>query len=135
MKQLFEAWIRSMDKNGRPNRPDVSSYNHYLMANLMSGATAADMLDLVARMEDCGVAPNTASFNLVLKAMHSGQESEAAEKLLQRLAPCRKCIAISCVDFVAVLICGFRFRLDECLVSICVDVMYQDVADRQGRTA
>ncbi|KAL6186763.1 hypothetical protein ACLB2K_042882 [Fragaria x ananassa] len=85
MKQLFEAWIRSMDKNGRPNRPDVSSYNHYLMANLMSGATAADMLDLVGHMEDCGVAPNTASFNLVLKAMHSDQESEAAEKLLQRM--------------------------------------------------
>ncbi|PRQ40662.1 putative tetratricopeptide-like helical domain-containing protein [Rosa chinensis] len=85
MKQLFELWIRSLDKNGKPNKPDVSSYNHYLRANLMSGASPAEMLDLVASMEDHGVEPNTASFNLVLKAMHGGKESEAAEKLLQRM--------------------------------------------------
>ncbi|KAL5826266.1 hypothetical protein ACOSQ4_018063 [Xanthoceras sorbifolium] len=85
MKQLFELWIRSLDKNGKPNKPDVSLYNHYLRANLMMGATAADLLDLVAQMEDFSILPNTASFNLVLKAMHQAKETEAAEKLLQRM--------------------------------------------------
>lgn len=86
MKQLFEFWIRSLDKNGKPNKPDVNSYNHYLRANLMNGAYPMEMLDLVLRMEDYGITPNTASFNLVLKAMHQGRETEAAEKLLERLA-------------------------------------------------
>jgi hypothetical protein len=86
MKQLFEFWIRSLDKNGKPNKPDVNLYNHYLRANLMNGASPIEMLDLVLRMEDSGITPNTASFNLVLKAMHQGRETEAAEKLLERLA-------------------------------------------------
>lgn len=86
IKQLFEFWIRSLDTNGKPNKPDVNLYNHYLRANLMIGATAGDLLDLVARMEEYALMPNTASFNLVLKAMHQARETEAAEKLLQRLA-------------------------------------------------
>ncbi|KAK3222874.1 hypothetical protein Dsin_009899 [Dipteronia sinensis] len=85
MRQLFELWIRSLDKNGKPNKPDVSLYNHYLRANLMMGGTAADLLDLVAQMEDFAILPNTASFNLVLKAMYQAKETEAAEKLLQRM--------------------------------------------------
>ncbi|KAH0878516.1 hypothetical protein HID58_065910 [Brassica napus] len=82
MKQLFEFWVRSLDKNGKPNKPDVNLYNHYLRANLMMGAAPSDMLDLVAMMDDFSVAPNTASYNLVLKAMHQAKETEVAEKLL-----------------------------------------------------
>ncbi|XP_038884995.1 pentatricopeptide repeat-containing protein At1g26460, mitochondrial isoform X2 [Benincasa hispida] len=85
MKQLFEFWIRSLDKNGKPNRPDVNLYNNYLRANLMVNATAGELLDLVARMEDYAIAPNTASFNLVLKAMHRAKEVVAAEKLIERM--------------------------------------------------
>lgn len=85
IKQLFEYWIRCLDKNGKPNRPDVGLYNHYLMANLMLGASAADLLDYVAQMDGYNLIPNTASFNLVLKAMDQAREFEAAEKLLERL--------------------------------------------------
>ncbi|KAA8532906.1 hypothetical protein F0562_032977 [Nyssa sinensis] len=85
MKQLFEFWIRSLDKNGKPNKPDVNLYNHYLRANLMIGASAGELLDLVAQMEDYAIAPNTASFNLVLKAMYQARETEAAQKLLERM--------------------------------------------------
>lgn len=85
MKQLFEFWIRSLDSNGKPNIPDVNLYNHYLRANLMIGASAGELLDLVAQMDDYGVLPNTASYNLVLKAMQTSRETVAAEKLLERL--------------------------------------------------
>ncbi|XP_050237171.1 pentatricopeptide repeat-containing protein At1g26460, mitochondrial [Mercurialis annua] len=85
MKQLFELWIRSLDRNGKPNKPDVNLFNHYLRAYLMTGATAADLLDLVAQMEEFNVSPNTASFNLVLKAMYQAKETEAAQKLLERM--------------------------------------------------
>lgn len=84
LKQLFEFWIRSLDKNGKPNKPDVSLYNHYLRAGLMSGSSAAELLDLVAQMDDYGISPNTASFNMVLKAMYLTRENEAAEKLVDR---------------------------------------------------
>lgn len=84
MKQLFEFWIRSLDKNGKPNKPDVNLYNQYLRANVMIGASAGELLDLVAQMEDYSITPNTASFNLVLKAMYQARETEAAEKLLER---------------------------------------------------
>ncbi|KAF3788262.1 Pentatricopeptide repeat-containing protein [Nymphaea thermarum] len=85
LKQLFEFWIRSLDKNGKPNRPDVNLYNHYLRANLMMGGSAGELLDLVAQMEDYGISPNTASYNLVLKSMYQSREAEAAEKLLDRM--------------------------------------------------
>ncbi|KAJ7953905.1 Pentatricopeptide repeat-containing protein [Quillaja saponaria] len=85
LKSLFEVWIRSLDKNGKPNKPDVNLYNHYLRANLMFGASAAELLDLVAQMEDFAITPNTASFNLVLKAMYHARETEAAGKLLERM--------------------------------------------------
>ncbi|ERM99972.1 pentatricopeptide repeat-containing protein At1g26460, mitochondrial [Amborella trichopoda] len=85
LKQLFEFWIRSLDTNGKPNKPDVNLYNHYLRANLMIGGSAGELLDLVAQMEDYGISPNTASYNLVLKAMYQARESEAAEKLLDRM--------------------------------------------------
>ncbi|KAM7250722.1 hypothetical protein ACFE04_022605 [Oxalis oulophora] len=85
MKELFEYWVRSLDSNGKPNKPDVNLYNHYLRANLMSGITAADLLDLVVQMEDFNVVPNTASFNLVLKAMFQAREAEAAHKLIERM--------------------------------------------------
>ncbi|KAJ4826139.1 hypothetical protein Tsubulata_021889 [Turnera subulata] len=82
MKQVFEFWIRSLDKNGKPNQPNVDSYNHYLRANYMTGASPADLLDLVAGMEDYGLSPNTASFNFILKAMHNSRELDAAQKSL-----------------------------------------------------
>ncbi|CAN8291533.1 unnamed protein product [Cochlearia groenlandica] len=85
MKQIFEFWVRSLDKFGKPNKPDVNLYNHYLRANLMMGAPAGDMLDLVVLMKDFSVAPNTASYNLVLKAMYQARETEAAQKLLERM--------------------------------------------------
>ncbi|KAG9439799.1 hypothetical protein H6P81_019964 [Aristolochia fimbriata] len=85
LKQLFEFWIRSLDKNGKPNRPDVNLYNHYLRASLMMGSTAGELLDLVAQMEDYEISPNTASYNLVLKSMYLADESEAAQKLLDRM--------------------------------------------------
>ncbi|KAJ4851459.1 hypothetical protein Tsubulata_014128 [Turnera subulata] len=84
MKQVFKFWIRSLDKNGKPNQPNVESYNHYLRANYMTGASPADLLDLVASMEDYGLSPNTASFNFVLKAIHNSRELDAAQKLLHR---------------------------------------------------
>ena len=84
MKQLFEFWIRSLDKNGKPNKPDVNLYNNYLRANLMVNASAGELLDLVSQMEDYAISPNTASFNLVLKAMYQAKETEAAEKLIER---------------------------------------------------
>ncbi|KAG7029573.1 Pentatricopeptide repeat-containing protein, mitochondrial [Cucurbita argyrosperma subsp. argyrosperma] len=85
MKQLFEFWIRSLDKNGKPNKPDVNLYNNYLRANLMVNASAGELLDLVAQMEDYAISPNTASFNLVLKAMYQAKETQAAEKLIERM--------------------------------------------------
>ncbi|KAF3945281.1 hypothetical protein CMV_028340 [Castanea mollissima] len=85
MKQLFEFWIRSLDRAGKPNKPDVGLYNNYLRANLMTNASAAELLDLVAQMEDYDVVPNTASFNLVLKAMYKAKETVAATKLLERM--------------------------------------------------
>eukprot|EP01018_Ginkgo_biloba_P030852 Gb_21554 [translate_table: standard] len=85
IKELFELWLRSLDQAGKPNKPDVNLYNHYLRANLMIGASAGELLDLVAQMEDYGIAPNTASFNLVLKAMYQARESEAAVKLMDRM--------------------------------------------------
>ncbi|PIN21950.1 hypothetical protein CDL12_05363 [Handroanthus impetiginosus] len=85
MKQLFEFWIKSLDKNGKPNKPDVNLYNHYLRANLMIGASAGELLDLVSQMDDYGILPNTASYNLVLKAMQKAGETVAAEKLIERM--------------------------------------------------
>ncbi|KAJ7943354.1 Pentatricopeptide repeat [Quillaja saponaria] len=85
MKSLFEVWIRSLDRNGKPNKPDVNLYNHYLRANLMIGASAAELLDLVSQMDDFAITPNTASFNLVLKAMYQAKETEASGKLLDRM--------------------------------------------------
>lgn len=85
VKDLFEDWVRSLDKNGKPNKPDVNLFNHYIRANLMIGGSAADLLDLLAQMEHFNVSPNTASFNLVLKAMHQAGETLAAEKLVERM--------------------------------------------------
>ncbi|EOY01722.1 Tetratricopeptide repeat-like superfamily protein isoform 2 [Theobroma cacao] len=85
VKELFEFWVRSLDKNGKPNKPDVNLYNHYLRANLMIGASAGDLLDLVAQMDDFAIVPNTASFNFILKAMNQAKETEAAKKLLERM--------------------------------------------------
>ncbi|QCD90082.1 pentatricopeptide repeat-containing protein At1g26460, mitochondrial [Vigna unguiculata] len=85
VKNTFETWVGALDKTGKPNRPDVNLFNHYLRANLMLGSSPSDLLDLVAQMDDFNVKPNTASFNLVLKAMCQANETVAAEKLLQRM--------------------------------------------------
>lgn len=82
---MFEYWTRLLDKSGKPNKPDVNLYNHYLRANLMMGASVAQMLDLVAEMENYAITPNTASYNLVLEAMRIAKESEAAQTLFERL--------------------------------------------------
>ncbi|WOK99341.1 pentatricopeptide repeat-containing protein [Canna indica] len=85
LKQLFEFWIRSLDAHGKPNKPDAHLYNHYLRANLMLSASVDELLDLVAQMQEYQITPNTASYNLVLKAMFQARESEAAEKLIERM--------------------------------------------------
>ncbi|ONM59420.1 Pentatricopeptide repeat-containing protein mitochondrial [Zea mays] len=42
MKLLFDHWVRSLDAaTGKPNHPDVDLFNHYLRANLMTGAKRA----------------------------------------------------------------------------------------------
>jgi len=43
------------------------------------------MLDLADHMREFELEPNTASYNLVLKSMVAGQESEGAEKLIERM--------------------------------------------------
>ncbi|XP_048555585.1 pentatricopeptide repeat-containing protein At1g26460, mitochondrial [Triticum urartu] len=86
MKQLFELWVRSLDAaTGKPNRPDVDLFNHYLRANLMSGALPHEMLDLADQMREFDLAPNTASYNLVLKTMVKAREVEGAEKIVERM--------------------------------------------------
>ncbi|KAK6157841.1 hypothetical protein DH2020_012089 [Rehmannia glutinosa] len=85
VKQLFELWVKSLDDSGKPKKPDVNLYNHYLRANLMMGTSVGELLDLVAQMDDYGIVPNNASFNLVLKAMQRAGESQAAEKLIERM--------------------------------------------------
>lgn len=85
IKQMYEIWIQSLDKYGKPNIPNVDLFNHYLRANLMLGGTVENLLDLVARLEEYGILPNTASYNLVLKAMFRDQETVAARRLLERM--------------------------------------------------
>ncbi|KAG8079860.1 hypothetical protein GUJ93_ZPchr0007g3048 [Zizania palustris] len=86
MKRLFEFWVRSLDAaTGKPNRPDVDLFNNYLRANLMSGATPVEMLDLAEQMREFEITPNTASHNLILKSMVQAQEAEGAEKLIDRM--------------------------------------------------
>ncbi|XP_076952382.1 pentatricopeptide repeat-containing protein At1g26460, mitochondrial-like [Bidens hawaiensis] len=85
IKQVFEYWIGSLGKDGKPNKPDVNLYNHYLRANLMMGASAGELLDLIEKMEEFGIEGNTASFNLVMKALYEAKEAEAAMKLINRM--------------------------------------------------
>lgn len=113
MKQLFESWIRSLDKAGKPNKPDVNLYNHYLTANLMINASVGELLDLVAQMEDYAVLPNTASFNLVLKAMYKGKETVAATKLLERLA-LQSFVLVHNVMYVFMYVTVHGFLFDKC---------------------
>lgn len=84
VKQLFELWIKCLDNRGTPNKPDVNLYNQYLQANFKMEASAGLLLDLVMQMDDFGIVPNTASFNIVLKAMQQAGELVAAEKLIER---------------------------------------------------
>ncbi|KAL0363852.1 UNVERIFIED_CONTAM: Pentatricopeptide repeat-containing protein, mitochondrial [Sesamum angustifolium] len=51
----------------------------------MMGTSAGELLDLMAQMDDYWIMPNTASFNLVLKAMQQAGETQAAEKLIGRM--------------------------------------------------
>ncbi|EPS71121.1 hypothetical protein M569_03636 [Genlisea aurea] len=86
IRQYFEYWLKTVDVNGKLNIPDVNLYNHYLRASLMQGASAGELLDYVAQMEvGYKISPNTASYNLVLKAMHEAGEIVAAQKLLERM--------------------------------------------------
>lgn len=48
LKEMFEAWVRSLDKNGKPNKPDANLFNHYLRANIIIGAYVSDLLGLLA---------------------------------------------------------------------------------------
>ncbi|CAJ1972152.1 unnamed protein product [Sphenostylis stenocarpa] len=65
VKCLFQTWVRALNKNGKPNSPNVNLFNHYLRANLMLDASATNLLDLVAQMDEFCVQHNTTSFNLV----------------------------------------------------------------------
>ncbi|KAL5723123.1 hypothetical protein ACHQM5_006557 [Ranunculus cassubicifolius] len=85
MIQLFEFWIKCLDRNGKPNKPDVGLFNQYLRAHLMSGMSAGELIDQLKHMELLQIVPNTASFNLVLKAMYAENETVAAQKLLERM--------------------------------------------------
>ncbi|CAI8583683.1 unnamed protein product [Vicia faba] len=49
------------------------------------GASADDLLDLLAQMEHFDISSNTTSFNLVLKVMHQVGEMLDAEKLFERM--------------------------------------------------
>ncbi|KAF5443423.1 hypothetical protein F2P56_035978 [Juglans regia] len=126
MKQLFEFWLRALDKAGKPNKPDVNLYNHYLRSNLMTDATTAELLDLVAQMEDYAVLPNTASFNLVLKAMYKAKETVAATKLLERMMQTGKDSLPD--DESYDLVIGMLFSTDE----IDAALKYLDVALKSG---
>ncbi|NP_001337101.1 pentatricopeptide repeat-containing protein At1g26460, mitochondrial isoform X1 [Zea mays] len=86
MKHLFDHWVRSLDAaTGKPNHPDVDLFNHYLRANLMTRALPHEMLDLADHMLEFELQPNAASYNLVLKSMVASQETEGAEKLIERM--------------------------------------------------
>ncbi|XP_028761943.1 pentatricopeptide repeat-containing protein At1g26460, mitochondrial-like [Neltuma alba] len=61
IKELFESWVKSLGKSGKPNKPDLEW--RILVSHLIP----------------------TASFNLVLKAMYHARETEAAQKLLERM--------------------------------------------------
>ncbi|KAK9750640.1 hypothetical protein RND81_02G210100 [Saponaria officinalis] len=84
VKEVFEQWINSLDVNGKPNRPNVEVFNQYLRAHLMSGASASELLEIVEKMEQFGIDPNTASYNLVLKSVHP-RDWKAAVALLERM--------------------------------------------------
>lgn len=86
MKFVFEHWLSCYDKNGNLNMPDLGLFNQYLRANLMMKMSPGDMLELVAKMEECNLKPNTASYNLVLKAMHETKDIDAAVQFLDRYA-------------------------------------------------
>jgi hypothetical protein len=75
IESVFEYWVRSLDGFGKPNKPDVNLFNHYLRAKLMLGTDSAQLLDLVQEMQEFGVLPNTASFNLVFESMVKELES------------------------------------------------------------
>ncbi|KAM0899531.1 hypothetical protein ACQ4PT_021214 [Festuca glaucescens] len=71
-------------RHGQPNRPDVDLFNHYLCADVMSGALPHEMLDLVDQMREFKITPNTASFNLVVKSMAKAREVDGGERLVDR---------------------------------------------------
>jgi hypothetical protein len=75
IESVFEYWVRSLDGFGKPNKPDVNLFNHYLRAKLMLGADSAQLLDLVQEMQEFGVLPNAASYNLVFESMVKELES------------------------------------------------------------
>ncbi|KAF3431992.1 hypothetical protein FNV43_RR26729 [Rhamnella rubrinervis] len=128
VKHMFEFWTRSLDKNGKPNKPDVHLYNLYLRANLMIGASAADMLDLVAQMEDYAITPNTASYNLVLEAMRNAKETVAAQALFERMLQTGKESLPDNESYEMFL--GMLFETDE----IDAAIKYIDLALKSGNT-
>ena len=75
IQSVFEYWVRSLDGFGKPNKPDVNLFNHYLRARLMMGADSALLLDLVQQMQEFDVKPNGASYNLVFESMVKELES------------------------------------------------------------
>lgn len=106
IKQLFEHWIRALDRHGKPNKPNVAAFNHYLRANLMMGASPVELLDIIGQMEDYRIIPNSASYNLVLKSMQRSKEAVAAQMLLDRygiivVLGCKSLIFIVFVDLIA----------------------------------
>lgn len=82
---VYEYWFDCYDKNGIKNMPDLGLFNHYLRANLMMKASQNDMLELISKMEDYGMKANTASYNLVLKAIHENGKVDDAVQFLDSM--------------------------------------------------
>ncbi|GMN41983.1 hypothetical protein TIFTF001_011198 [Ficus carica] len=113
VKQLFEFWVRSLDKSGKPNKPDVRLFNYYLTANLMIGASAGELLDLVAQMDDYAIKPNTASFNLVLKSDRIDEAFKYTDLALKSGYTLSVKVFTDCVR-----VCVNKGRLDALLMII-----------------
>ncbi|KAL8104570.1 hypothetical protein AgCh_028690 [Apium graveolens] len=91
MKFVFDVWIESYDKNGKLNQPDLDLFNHILRALLMMNETPSKMLQWIQNVQGLGLMKvNTASYNLVLKAMREQRKVDDAVKLLDWMIMLKK---------------------------------------------
>ncbi|KAK9676014.1 hypothetical protein RND81_11G048100 [Saponaria officinalis] len=125
IKEAFEQWIRSLDVNGKPNRPNVELFNQYLRAHLMCGAVASELLQVVEQMELYAIEPNTASYNLVLKSVKP-RDWTAAVSILERMLQNGK--QSQPVDASFDLVIGMLFQKNQIEAAL----KYVDVALKSG---